>query len=248
MNNNEIQVTGFENTSISIVPEIQQHRDKILIEAHEIKSVDNDFDQEVAMAVFTQLKTLSKRVENTRCRVKAPILQLGRKVDQIAKEFCHDLDAQADRIGKVIAAYQEKVRLEAEVKKQKLEQERQATIDKARAELAEKEIEVQGALDEDTRQKAQMEAQQIIENTNLAVVQSKQLEANLSPIRPAGMTFKQPWKFELIDVNALFKARPDLCNIEPNGTAIRLAIKAGLRDCPGLKIFQENQVTARIAV
>jgi hypothetical protein len=54
----------------------------------------------------------------------------------------------------------------------------------------------------------------------------------------------QPYKFEITDINALFKARPDLCVIEPNGAAIRAQIPHN-QNIPGLRIWQEAKARVR---
>ena len=68
--------------------------------------------------------------------------------------------------------------------------------------------------------------------------------AAIAAIKPEGVALRQSWKFEVVDINALFMARPDLCVIEPNNAGIRAQIPHN-QSLPGLRIWQEAKASVR---
>ena len=68
--------------------------------------------------------------------------------------------------------------------------------------------------------------------------------AAIVPIKPEGVAVRSLWKFEVTDINALFKARPDLCVIEPHNANIRAQIPYN-QSLPGLRIWQEAKASVR---
>lgn len=239
-----IAVTGVGDVQIVIEPSAREQRDALLAEAAEITTVANNFDQEVAVGVLARLEDISRGVEKARKSVKEPVLEVGRRIDGVAREFSDLIVAEAGRIGKLIATYRQTLQA-AIAKKEAEEQERRIQlIEEANREKARLEAEAAKATTEGQRQAAEAKATELVRQTNAALVESKQAEVN-AKMRPAGIVERATWKFDVEDIAKVYKARPDLCLIEPNGNAIRGAIKAGLRQCPGLRIFKDSKVTTR---
>ena len=74
--------------------------------------------------------------------------------------------------------------------------------------------------------------------------QARVAVAAIAAIKPEGVALRQLWKFEVVDIRALFKARPDLCVIEPNNASIRAQIPYN-QSLPGLRIWQEAKASVR---
>lgn len=71
------------------------------------------------------------------------------------------------------------------------------------------------------------------------IVEVKQAaEATVALSRPAGATVRETWCFEVTDIKALYAAAPYLVTLEPNGAAIRAAIKTN-QNIPGLRVWKE---------
>jgi hypothetical protein len=51
------------------------------------------------------------------------------------------------------------------------------------------------------------------------------------------------WSYRVTDIATLAKARPDL--VVDNSSMIRKQISAGIREIPGLEIFQEEHLAIR---
>lgn len=241
-----IAVTGVGDVQIAVEPEARERRDAVLAEAAEIASVSNNFDQEAAADVLARMQEMARGVERARKTVKEPLLDVGRRIDAVAREFSDMLDAEADRLGRLIGAYRQSLQAEIARKEQEEREKRQRLIEDANREKSRLDAEAAKAKTEAERQAVEEKAQDLVRQTNAALVESKQAEAN-AKLRPAGIVERGSWKYEVEDIAKVFAARPDLCLIEPNGSAIRGAIKAGLRQCPGLRIFKDSKVTTRRA-
>jgi hypothetical protein len=241
-----IAVTGVDDVQIAIEPEVKERSHALLVEAGEILSVANNFDQETAAEVLARLQEMARGVERARKAVKDPVLEVGRRIDAIASEFSGPLAAEADRIGRLIGSY--RTSLQAEIAKREREEreKRQQLIEEANREKARLDEQAANAATEEERRAAEEKANDLVRQTNAALVESKQAEVN-ARLRPVGIVERGSWKYEVEDIGKLFESRPDLCLIEPNGAAIRGAIKGGLRQCPGLRIFKDSKVTTRKA-
>jgi hypothetical protein len=64
--------------------------------------------------------------------------------------------------------------------------------------------------------------------------------------KPAGLVNKPVWKFEVTNLGHLYGARADLCNVEASASRINEAIRNGMTECPGLRIWQEQSTTVRV--
>ena len=64
--------------------------------------------------------------------------------------------------------------------------------------------------------------------------------------KPDGISVKKVWKHKLIDIHALYAARPDLVTLEPKTNNINAAIRQdGVRQIPGLEIWEETETSVR---
>lgn len=67
-----------------------------------------------------------------------------------------------------------------------------------------------------------------------------------APAKLAGSMTRRPWKYEVMNLAELYKARPDLCSLAESPSAINAAIRGGLRECAGIRIFQDVEVGVRV--
>lgn len=101
--NDLITVTGLHHTVIDIVPAAFAARDEVLNDARQVATIDDELDLDFANQTLKRLKDVSKLVEASRKEVKAPVLDVGRRIDGLAKEFLSDIASETARIGKLIA-------------------------------------------------------------------------------------------------------------------------------------------------
>ncbi|MDP0498706.1 MAG: hypothetical protein Q7P63_01280 [Verrucomicrobiota bacterium JB022] len=219
-------------TELAVAPALHEARGAALKAAAEITTVVDSWDAEVATDAVRQCKNLAKEVEAARKQVKQPILDLGRKIDDTSKEFSKDLNAQVQRLERLLGAYQAAEREKAEKARRAALEEERKIREAAQREAAE------AFTDE--------EAEQALNNAADQVSALRQQNTTLD-YKPAGTALLIQRKFEVEDIDALFQARPELCKIEPNNEAIRSLLKVSkkLPSIPGIRAWEEAKSSIR---
>jgi len=129
--------------SIELRGQALTKRDDLIVEALAITKVSDPFAHEEACKLHVELKRMAREVERDRSALKAPVLDLGRKIDDCARQFTAPITDQTDRIGKLVLGY------EAEVERERQASERKVLEEKARLERERR------AAEEAERQKAE---------------------------------------------------------------------------------------------
>lgn len=165
--------------------------------------------------------------------------------------------AEAERIRQEEIRRQEaeRQRIEALERKQREEAQRAAIEAQRKAEaefLVDTEADAAKARKaaEEALRKAKEEADKLIlQQKQKAEAESTALTlkttAPIKATKAAGMSVATVWKFEVTDLNALVKSRPELCRIEPNTSAINRELGAGIREIAGLRIWSETVANVR---
>ncbi len=170
-------VTG--GSTVTLNDALNTDKRLALASASAVTAVTTSAENLVAVKARQELSAVAKSVEDARVKCKAPVLELGKRIDQASKDFLAQIETEADRIKKLCDAFSaaelkrqreaEAARLieehrlqrvrEAEEKRIRDEAEaRQAKIDadaKAAAELAAK------ATTDDAKEDAEWEALRI---------------------------------------------------------------------------------------
>lgn len=270
---NPIAVAGLESAKVEISTDAYSRRAEVIDAAKFCPSAvtDSDTQAEVTNAV-RDIKRLLKEVEDGRKAVKAPVLDIGRKIDAAAAEFTATLEAEANRLTGLLTAYetqQRRIAAEAEAKRQAEIRKQEAEARAAQAEIERKAREAEQArlaaeraareaTNAEARAKAQEEARKAQEEQAKAAAEKakreeadrlQQAELMRAPAptvaRPSGVSASTPWTFEVVDLKALYAARPELVDlvIRRNDTITR--IRQGEREIPGLRIYQDTKVVVR---
>jgi len=231
-----LTLTGLSHAQIDLAPDATTRRALALQSAATITSVTDAFDADCAASALREVTLLAGEIETARVEIKAPVLALGKKIDAIAKDFSAQLEAEKTRIGRILGDYQAAERVKADRARREALAEaerkaREAALASAAAEVATDPAEATRAQQLSTRREAEAQA---------AALQA----AESRPVVPEGTTTRRAWKYEVTDLAALYKARSDLCVIEPNAAAIRAQIPHN-QNIPGLRIWQEAKTTVR---
>lgn len=249
-------VSGFTAGALEITPQAQALKAKNLASAKAVATVASTEEQKLAVAVVGEMKGLLKKLEESRVEVKEPFLTRGREIDEAAKKYRKELDDEVKRIEALVASYALAVAAAAEAERQaklKAERERLAAEAEAKrleaARIAEK---AQTAFTPASKEALTRQAEEVKASaeTLASTVEDRALIGSYSaPAAPKaqGVSIGEKWTFEVLDILALVKARPDLCRIEANTSEINKAISLGSRDIPGLKISQQTKATIRAA-
>lgn len=117
----------IENTQEAI-----EKRDDLLLLAHEQVAVTNAETASDAANALKEIKNYTRLIEAARVDVKAPILELVKRVDGLAKELTVKLNVEADRIGTNLAAWQTEQNRIAEEARQEAWRKEQQILQEAR--------------------------------------------------------------------------------------------------------------------
>lgn len=273
--NKVILLTG--NTSITLAADAEAQREALVKEAAGIDSIADEITMEIATDVMRKLKGCLSSVESSRTGVKAPVIDWGRKIDQMAKAFVLPVETQATRLKRLMdgyAAEQRRLADEAERKRQaelkRIEEERRAAeqAEAKRQEEARRAEEAARRAEEakhvaftpEDSAKAQIdfkEAARIAAERREQARQEQDRIAELNAARaraqtvvtvaakPAGLSVRDVWKFEVVNIHAVYAFDPELVRLEINTAAVNNAIRAGAREIPGLRIWSEVETGVR---
>jgi len=270
---NPIAVRGVSAVAVEIQSDAYTRRSEIIETAKFCPPVVTDADTQAEVTnAIRDIRRLLKEVEDGRKTVKAPVLDIGRKIDAAAAEFIAPLETEAARLTKLLTVYeveQQRIAREAEVKRQaelarqqEEERKRQAEIDRqareaeiARlaaeraerdAKTAEERAKAQEAARKAMEEAAALAAQKEKEQAAAKLEQAELMRAH-APVAPkaAGTAVSQLWVFEVTDIKALHAARPELVDLYERRADITTRIRQGEREIPGLRIYQDTRVTVR---
>lgn len=230
------------DVSVAVAQDALERRDSAVSWAQMFDEVTTPEQQVAAVEAMRPLKEIERQVEADRKAVKAPVLDLGRAVDDKAKDFIKPVVAELHRLSALVSHYQ----FEERKKAAEAEATRQAELRRQ----------------EEERRKAEAEARRIEAERQKAIEAGKPAPPPPAPLppppapvttpslfreppKPAGLSVKDKWQFEVLDAAAVYAARPDLCRIEVRTAEVNAAISAGVREIPGLRIWSELQANVR---
>lgn len=222
--------------AIEVEPAAVKKKETLLADAASIAVVSDAFTQEMAASTLRDLKGMLKVVEDSRQAVKAPVLDLGKQIDAKAKDFVEQITIEANRIQSLLTKFTiEQRRLAEEAERQRQAELRRIESEKQKAAealfLAENKADEQAAI----KQAETLKQQEVAVKQAPAVI----------PTKAAGMIVRDVWKFEVTDAHAVYAAKRDLIKLVPDSMAISRAIAGGMKECAGLRIWQETQTGVR---
>ena len=208
----------INGVTIEIVAEAEQMKIEALMSSKGIQTVDDGFEATIAAEAQSALRHLIKGIEESRKDAKAPVLEIGRQIDGVAKDYIEDVKAEESRIAQLLGAFQIVER------DKKIAAERQARIQEQKV--------MAGAaqqLDADIDYTELMDVAQ-------AQIATLRKEAAAKHEAVAGVKVRKTIKFEVESEAKLMAARPDL--FSPNESKIRAALKLTIT-IPGIKAWEE---------
>lgn len=250
-----LAISNLDGVQLSLTTEFHIVKDRAIAQARLVSEVIDHPTMETAVAAASNIAGILKALENSRVAVKAPVLKLGRAIDAKAKEAAIELAKESARLNEQVKAYYREMERKADAARRLAEKLAQAKREKAEAEARaadadRRRLEAEAARaksdEEASRLRAEAEErerQSAIAKARAEEVQAKEISA---PEKADNMTVRKVWKHEVTDLAALYKARPELVALEPRTNEINRAVRAdGLRECPGLRIWQETDTTIR---
>jgi hypothetical protein len=242
---NDIIIEGIEETKVVIPNYAIQVRDNALQSALSILEVKTPDQQDMAVMCMKSLKTIMNDMENSRKQVKKPVLDMGKKIDSMAEEFIEEVNDHHNRISMLVTSFQEQERRKSELIRQEQERIRMEAIQKAEDAKKTLEAKMLAAKTDSAKAKVMDKILNVDEAAREQILESHKAQIEAAPAKSSGLVFKDDWKFEVTDINALFAAHPDCVKLEPENMMIRARIKQGMRECPGLRIYNEKKTFTR---
>ena len=198
MDSDIINLTNISDAQISIPQNVFDKKFELLGLSAAIITVGSFEEQESATQALNAISKLLKDVEAARKTVKSPVFELGRKIDELAKNFSGELESEKNRISRLIGSYV------AEQERQRLAEERRLREEAERKRREE----------EEAQRKAQEQAKEKGEETPPPPPQVQTISVAVNPIsqrrKVAGQRIIKVRKFEITDVAALLKSHPEL--------------------------------------
>ena len=178
------------------------------------------------------LREIERGVEADRKSVKAPVLDLGRAVDDKAKAFVEPVSHELRRLSNLVSQYQ----FEERKRLAELEAQRQAELRK---------IEEERRKADEERKKAEAAGRPAPPPPPPATPAPAPVLFR-EPPKPSGLVVREVWQFEVLDIRALYAARPELVKLDVKTADINGAINRGERNIPGLRIWSETVAGVRV--
>jgi hypothetical protein len=142
-----------EGYTITVTPAAEEQKKTIIEAARRVVAVTDQDTCDLANARIKALASVRNAVEKSRTEVKAPVIELGRKIDGIAKDFISDVITEESRLSALVADYAREVQRKAREEREAAERERQ----RIEREEHERKMEALRAEQEAERQRMQAE-------------------------------------------------------------------------------------------
>lgn len=225
---------------VSAAESARTERDALLHQAALVTTVADRIDADDATNVLRNLKGFLTAIEAQRTAAKAPVLDIGRRIDALAKELVDEVSGHANRISRVIGTFEteerrraEETRRAAEAEAQRVAAEAQRKADEARRNAK-------------TAEAADRAADAVNEVAQQQIVSLKQTAASATVPKQAGTQVREDVCFEVTDIKKLYADSPHLVTLEPNGSAIRAILRANPNlQVPGLRHWRESKLNVR---
>ncbi len=215
-------------------------RHELVKRGQSISSVSSAQDNEGAGVVVRDMRKHLKEVESARKELTEPLLNAQRLLKSLADDHCQPIKDELCRLEGMATAFlageQRRIAAEERMRQeafQKAQQERFEAQDKA-AKLAAG-VKTEAGLERAIKaeEKAQEAAQAV---QNIIALPEQRLQ------KSKGQSLKQVLCYEVLDLKAVYAARPELCKLEISPAAVKSTCNPNL-PVPGLKLWFEDRST-----
>jgi hypothetical protein len=210
-----VMVRNDSERSVSVSPAALAMKETALETAALIGRVANASENEQAVIAMKQLAEVAKLTEKARKAVKEPVLQFGKEIDAVAKEFVAEIRDEEGRLARLVADFQA---LEA------------AKIRAAEAlrlkDLADLERRRQEEL---AQAKSHDELDSVNKRFNDEAKEAAVAAPVVAPARATGQVVREDWDIVVSDIWTLARAHPGCVEIKPRLSEIRQLLDAGAK-------------------
>lgn len=254
---NALELRNVGSVEIAIAPSARSIRDEAVVAAGWIATVASQAQFAAAAEALKGLRSVAKAVESSRSAVKAPVLDIGKKIDATAKAFVAEVEHEITRLTGLMTQWEiEQRRIAAEAERKRQEEERRARAAEE-ARLAEIRRQQEAAaraelLANTEAERAAAEARRIAAESAAAVeretaaARAAAVPAVVEAPRVAGTVVREDWTFEVTDLRAFALAHPDLVDITVRRADVLKLIRGGCRQLAHARVYTETKVGVRV--
>lgn len=211
-----------------------------------IQSAEQETAAVDALAIAQRIK---RHLESARKELVGPLNAKVKEINDGFKGLAAPVEAAESRIKSLILDWRrrEDARIRAEqariarenAERERLAREEQERLAREAAERTRAEADAAGFTADEAQELAQLEAAEVPENRPLLEVAPPPV-ATTTRATLGSVTARMVWKFEVISASDVPRAY-----LVVDETAIRRAVGAGVREIPGVRIYQEEQLAGR---
>ena len=256
----EALILSGDGYELAVAPDIIEQKEQLLKYSAMVVEVHDSISSDVAGGQIKKLAAMRILVEKSRNEVKKPVLAVGKRIDDLAKDFQTALTEEENRLKRLQGDYAAAVIAErnrvlreleaarqAEVKRLAAEQAEAEKIEAARIAAEQKAWEADSPEDEAAADKAieDAKAAELKRLEEAAKAQAAVVVPTFVPEAVKGV--KMICDFELLDIDRLYRVDASLVKMEPKRAEIlaaiaRLTVGETLPEIPGLRVFLKPQV------
>jgi hypothetical protein len=214
-----------QSAVVTITQDARNRRDAIMSESSRRLSVGSKEDADDAVAMLKEIKTFVSFIEESKKTVKRPVIDLGKAIDDVARDLCAELTSESSRLSRVLGIWIEHQRkLEADaqaaarLEQQRIQDEKNREIRRAQMEA-------------DTPKQAAATVEKIKENAVVQLTAAALPAQAVAETRTKGIATRTNYFFEILDFEAFEKAYPNLVLKTANAKGVEGLIRT--LDVPG---------------
>jgi hypothetical protein len=224
-------------TAVSIVEQARVQRDELLHQASLVTTITDRIDADDALVVAKNLKAYAEEIDQQRTAAKAPVLELSRKIDGLAKELTGKVLGEYDRIRSSLGTFEAEERRKAE------DARRAAEAEAARVKAEAEKAALAARRAAKSAEAADRAADAVVEKAQAQIVQIRQTAINAAAPKAEGTKLAGTIVIAVDDINALYADSPNLCTVTANEKAIKAIIKANPNiQLPGVRHWIDHKL------
>lgn len=216
---NELVLKDFSGT-IEITADAWELKKKALAAAKPIAKVETPLQQQGAVEALRLLKEIRSGMEATRKAVKAPVLQLGRKIDETAYNFMAEIEKQYGRLSGLINHYQRK-EAQKKAEAQDVIQSQENLAQELKAKAARIRGNMQVEVNNGKREAMRIEAERL-EKEAFDLEMTTELTVVPGVEKPKGLVVRNRINFQVLDAIVFCQAWPNYWKWHPETETLKL--------------------------
>lgn len=257
-----LAISGVTDVKLAIKLKANAAKISALALAGEVVAVTDADGQKRAGEALRRIQSLIRETGQSHKLIKAPVLELGRRIDAAASTFTAELEAEKTRITGLVAEFQKAEMVKAENlrkmqdrldAKRREDEERKLAEAKAEEERLQKQALQNVDVDDPEAERNRQASSRATAEREAQELKAREAQSSRTPVaappKARGVSAQKVRVFEVTDIHALYAARPDLVELTPKAGLINREINAPnlakTPEIPGIAVEEDVRVAAR---